>query len=438
GLNEALNQANGEAVQAKSRLESVQDAIARGEPVFLDNSNNPESLAELEKSAQVLREKVAKLEQQYTPDYIRLVPDLRAVPEQLQDVEAKIASFGKVDQDRVLSAARQEAQAAEQKVRNLKQQLDEYKQTASEFTARFSVYQEQQEALRALEEHYRATEDKILRTEVQQHQKYPDIEVISEAFLPQQPIGPDYVRDAGITLAAALLLGLLGIWISNVLIPRKSAVSPTISLSGIHLYPDATRSILPSPLQALQLGAAQPPLESLAPPTPEELTEAELQTLWDCSPLKGRQLIAVLLTGITVDEAALLSPRHFDLERDRIEIPGEHPRFIAMPTALKALLEQSPKLPAWRIAPQTSAEDLRALLACLATDADLPNDRLSSESLRHSYLMYLVRQGIKLSELTEIAGYISPSLLAVYRSESPRGARKSLSEIDTLHPLLRG
>ncbi len=438
GLNQALNQANDEAVKTKSRLESVQESIARGEPVFLENSNNSESLAELEKSAQVLREQMAKLEQQYTPDYIQLVPDLKAIPEQLRAVEAKIATFGKIDQERVLSVARQDERAADQKARSLQQQLDEYKQTASEFTARFSVYQEQQVALRNLEEHYRATEDKILRTEVQQHQKYPDIEVVNKAFLPQQPIGPDYFRDAGITVAASLVLGLLGVWISNILVPKSVPTPPAITLTGIHLYPDANAAVLPAPLPAPQLSSAQPPLMSLAQPIPEELTEAELQTLWDSAPLKGRQLIGVLLTGITVDEAALLDTRHIELDRNRIEIPENHPRFVTMPAMLKALFNQSPTIPAWRIAPRTNAEDLRALLACLATDADLPGDRVTAESLRHTYLMYLVRQGIRLAELTEIAGYISPSVLAVYRSQSPRGPGKSLREIDPVHPLLRG
>lgn len=438
GLNQALNQANDEAVKAQARLESVQESVARGEAVFLDNSNNAESLAELEKSAELLREQLAKLKQQYTPDYIRLVPDLRAVPEQLRAVEAKIASFGKVDQDRVLSIARQEARAADQKSQSLQRQLDEYKKTAGEFAARFSEYQAKQTQLRDLEERYRATGDKILKTEVRQHRKYPDIEVISEAFLPQQPIRPDYLRDAGITVVSSLILSLLGVWIANFLVPRQAPVPATVTLAGIHLYPDANRSMLAPPLAAPHLGAPPLPYAALAQPIPDELTETELKGLWDSSPLKGRQLIAVLLTGVSADEAARLAPEHFDMDRNQIEIPGDHPRSLAMPDRLKSLFLESENLPAWRMSRQVSSEDLSALLACLATDADLPCERVSPEAIRHTYLMYLVRQGIRLAELSDIAGYIAPSMLAVYRSRSPRGPGKSLNEIDAVHPVIRG
>lgn len=437
GINQTLNLANEEAVKARSKLESVRAAIARGEPVFLDNSNNRENLAELEKSAQVLREKLANLKEQYTDDYIRLVPNLRAVPEQLKAVEAKIASMGRVDQDRVVSITRQEADAAEQQVRSVQQQLDEYRKTASEFTARFSEYEEQLTALHNLEDHSRSTEDKILQTEVRQHWKYPDIEVISKAFLPQQPIGPDYLREAGITIAAALLFALLGVWISNFLLRESIPGSTAITLSGIHMYPDGNRTGLPPPGQTPQLNTLPSGVASLAPPIPDELTDRELQNLLHRAPLKGRQLIAVLLSGVTVEEAAMLDPEHFDPARDRIEIGADQPRFIPMSAELKALFGESFNLPAWRLASHTHAEDLRELLACVATDADLPDSRVSPESLRHTYLMYLVRQGIRLTDLAEIAGYISSSMMAVYRGQSPRGGAKHMHEIDLVHPSMR-
>lgn len=437
GLNEALNLANEEAVKANSKLESVQDAISRGEPVFLDNTNNSESLAELEKSAQKLREDLAKLEQQYTQNYIRLVPDLRAVPDQLQSVEAKIARMGQVDQERVLSIAQQESRAADQKALRLQRQLAEYRQTASKFTARFSEYKEQQNTLQNLETHYRSTEDKILRTEIRQHQKYPDIEVISEPFLPQQRIAPNYLRDAGIVIATSFLMGLFGVWITNILVPKTVPDSSGITLSGIHMYPDANNPGLPPAMRVPQL-AGQQSVPALAQPVPRDLTESELQILWDHSPLKGKQLIGVLLSGITIEEAAMIEPEQFDNDRNTIEIPGDNPRSVLLSVGLRVLFGESSTIPAWRNSRETDVDDLSALLACLATDADIPTDIVSPEALRHTYLMFLVRQGVKLSELTEFSGYISPSALAIYRTQSPRGQGKSFDEIDPVHPLLKG
>ncbi len=436
GLNKALNKANELALKADAELESIEAAIARGEPVFLDDTNNSESLAELEKSAQKLRERVVRLEKQYTQEYIRLVPDLNAVPEQLKAVEAKIAGMGQVDQGRVLSIARQDARATNKKVRRLQQQLADHKHIASEFTARFSEYKEMQIALQNLEAHYRSTEDKILKTEVRQHQKYPDIEVISKAFLPQQRISPDYPRDAALILVASFLLGLIGVWVANFLVPKEVIASPGITLSGLHMYSDENLAGLPPVMQTPQL-PGRPSILPLEQSMPEELTDSDLHLFWQQSTARGKQLIGILLSGISIDEAALIETQHIDLQLNTIDIQGDHSRTIEISEGLAELFRQSKNRPAWQSSCGGNVEDLVALLACLATDADMDSHRFSNQALRHSYLLYLVRQGVKLSELADQVGYISPSALTVYRAQSPQGAGKVIGEIDRVHPLLK-
>lgn len=436
GLNEALNKANEEAARARAQRDSATQAVTRGERVFLDNSNNRENLGELEKSAQLLREKMTRLEQQYTPEYIKMVPDLKAVPEQLRAVEARIASIEKMDQERVLATTSQDARAAEQKVQRLQQQLDAFKKSASEFSARFNEYQEQETALKLLETRYRDTEDRILKTRIHQHQKFPDIEVVSEPYIPANPISPDNTRDSLIALAGSLGLALFAVWLARVLVPPAPLEAPGITLAGIHMYGDASQSALPAatPVTGLDAPARA---ATLAAPIAQAPDETELQLLWNHASLKGKQLIAVLLNGLTLEEASMLQEVHLDFEQNLIRVPGNS-RVVAITPGLRALLQQSADVPAWTAAGGQSTEELDVLLQCLATDADLPADRVSAETIRESYLLHLVRQGIRLSELSEIAGPVSASALSAYRAHSPAGPGKSLYEIDPVHPLLRG
>ena len=86
----------------------------------------------------------------------------------------------------------------------------------------------------------------------------------------------------------------------------------------------------------------------------------------------------------------------------------------------------------------TSSDDLAATITLAAVDAGLHEpERVNAETLQHSYLAYLVRQGVKLSEVNKIVGGISTTRLASYAQLSPAGPGKSLDEIELAYPLFR-
>ena len=75
-------------------------------------------------------------------------------------------------------------------------------------------------------------------------------------------------------------------------------------------------------------------------------------------------------------------------------------------------------------------------LQLAALEGKLPDsDRISAEDLRHTYILYLVKQGARLSELERIVGKMPSKILLYYRRFKPDEADKSLDEISSVYPL---
>jgi site-specific recombinase XerD len=84
------------------------------------------------------------------------------------------------------------------------------------------------------------------------------------------------------------------------------------------------------------------------------------------------------------------------------------------------------------------AGDLEALLTCAAHDAGLVNPtEVTPQVLCHTYIAYLVRQGVRLSDLESITGYMPPTVLAAYATFSPPGSGMSLDSVERDYPALK-
>ena len=84
GLNESLNKANEAEVTAKAKLDAIKAAIARGKAVVPDDEKG--SLLEAERRLHDLREKLAELDKKFTREYLNLQPDLKSLPEQINEL----------------------------------------------------------------------------------------------------------------------------------------------------------------------------------------------------------------------------------------------------------------------------------------------------------------------------------------------------------------
>ncbi len=443
GLTESLNKANEDEIRARSHLNAVKTAISRGKAVVPEDEKA--SLTDLEKRLQDMRDKLAELDKKFTRDYLDLQPDLKSIPEQIKTLETEVQYRRQHGQSLVLNDAEMAYAAAQQTTRELRAQLDEHKHHASAFTSKFTQHEALKTDLEGLEKLYRDAQERLVQVKTSRKEKYPQVTVINRAYEPRDPVRPNYGQDALIAIAGSLLFALLTVWVVEYLTQKKEPPMP-IAVFGVHSYQPP-----PSGVGALGGGgglidhpkAAPPsldtkPSQSLAgPPQRRELSSRQLRTLLNASNLKGKQLIALMLSGLNLDEVVWLTKHQIDLEADMIHVGGKSPRSIPMCSTLKSLLMQSKGQAVWNPGDPETRVDLSAALVCAAVDSGLPDPQdISAEAIRHSYIAYLVRQGLRLSELEQVTGHLEPSALASYSAFSPPQEGRHLAEIELLHPAL--
>jgi uncharacterized protein involved in exopolysaccharide biosynthesis len=436
GLNQSLNDASEEEVKAQARLDAIKAAAARGDAVVPDQDKR--ALAQLQKRAQELREQLAELDHRYTRDFLALEPSLKVIPEQLAAIEKKIGQQLTYGRNIVLSDAKQDSAAARQAVRELRRQIQEHKSKASEFTRRFAEHEALQEDLARLEELYRTTEERLVQIEVEKREKFPQVEVVERAFPPERPISPPYLRDAGIVLAVALLIALFVVWLVEYLSPKRPLERS--GLTEVRIFPEGRGPVLEQGVVRQRLNGGAPagvPASALQAPQPRELTRDEVKALFQAADVAGRQLIALLLSGVTLDELIRIEGGDIDPEQGRVTISGRDERVLEIPAGLPNAFRVEEGIPAWRKeGEEPETQELDAHLYLAAVDAGLQGpEQIDTRALRYTYIAYLVCQGIRLSELGQVVGRIPTRELAAYGALSPPGAGRSIGEIDLDYPI---
>ncbi|PKM11928.1 MAG: integrase [Gammaproteobacteria bacterium HGW-Gammaproteobacteria-3] len=437
GLTTALNNASEEEVKAKARLDAVNNAIARGQAVV--PTQDQRSLADLEKRLQNLREKLAEFDRRYTREYMALQPQLKYIPREIKNLEHQIEQMRDYGKNIVQTDAEQNYEAARQAVQQIRLQLEEHKQQAAEFSARFAEHETLQTDLAGLEAIYRQTQERLVQIETQNADRYPQVSVIERAFLPLEPVRPHYGRDTLLVLAGSVLFGLFCVWIAEFLTRQPPEPQPGLTLSGLHVYKDIDLDRLKAPqTQTDSKNLPQDGNRTLAPPPQyRELSDTELQTLIAATNSMGRQLIGLLLSGLTLEEAAALNAENFDLSHNTIEISGSNPRVIRISEPLAGLFARYSEPPIWRSPKSLSVNDLGALISLAAINAGLPySEGIDAETIRHTYIIYLVRQGLRLTELPKLVGNLAPAEQLSYKHYSPPSPGFGSESIECIHPAM--
>lgn len=438
GLTDSLNRAREEEAAAEAHLNAINQALAQGKPVI--RAQDQAGLANLEQRSVELREQLKGFEQRFTPQYMALDPNIQALMRNLDLVEEKIGIKRREGQRTAVAEAEQALSSARQQVDNLQRQLTDYKQTVQDFTSRFAEHAALQEELAQLESASRQVRERLVQMEVNEREQFPQVEVLERAYLPIEPVRPHYLRDAGIGLGGSLVLGLLAVWGYGFL----SRPSPQSSAPELRPFFYPISDSQPLPTTAANELPADHPLPALEHQPDRTLRETEVSSLLKAADDATRLLIGLLLSGLTIEEAAGLRWRHIDLETDQIQVPGPAPRTLPMAASLKSLvarlLQPDGQMPVWQDQQGNplSVSDLSALIACSAHDAGLSDPtEITPQVLRHTYLVFLVRQGIRLAELKSAAGYLPPAALAAYAAFSPSGPGLSVDQVERAYPALR-
>jgi len=180
-------------------------------------------------------------------------------------------------------------------------------------------------------------------------------------------------------------------------------------------------------------------------PLPRELTDAEIAALLRAANDDGRLIVMGLLSGMSAEEIVALDWDQLDLDAGTIRISGESPRALPINAPLRQLI-----IGRRALQPQAAGavlcspsggplplDDIRSLVMYAAYDGGIEAaDEVTLQTLRHTYLVYLLRQGIRFADIGRIAGRLPQQELAAYMRFAPSQPRRPLEEIELVLPPL--
>jgi integrase len=406
--------------------------------------DNP-TLANIEQRASQAREELRELERTFTPDYLAMDPKAKALRTRIAELDQQIKVQRETSQQAAVREAEEDLAAAREAARRIQQQMAADRQEVGQFTTRFNEYKSLQEELTQLETAYRDAVQRRAKLEATERSRMPAVRVLEAATVPQEIWRPLYLRDAGLSVAAALLLALLAVWLVELFNrpePQPSVVIAQPVVSGMLVHGGPRPLALPGQGHA----ALEPPDQVLLPhhPTlPRELRAEEVDALVWGADHDTRIAMLVLLHGVAPQELVDLRWADVDPERRVIRVPGEWSRELQIGGALERELvigagpSDTPLLHARGQRP-TTLSDVGAALLYAAHDAGIERpSEITPAALRHTYIAFLVRQGIRFADLARLVGAIPSEDLTAYGTLTPPGPRVALEAIELVLPALR-
>ena len=421
-LTGALNDARKKEIEAESRLGTAKSGVSEGKSVY--RAQDAATIAQLEQRVLDLRQKLKDLEVKFTPDYLAMDPNVKAIQANIAQLERKIEETRRSSQQALLNEAAQDVLTAQKNVARLESQFGQRRSDALRFTSRFAEHKAQTTELAQLEAQLAQARQRQALLERAERAREPSYELLGRPAAPDKPVHPDYPLYTGFALGGALFAALLAVLLVEFLSPRPrpepAYPQPIIqiaypALSGVaetmpRRLPGAA-PLLPGSPYALPPGAA----------LQRELSVSEVHALWQASTPEGRVAVAGLFSGLTLADLATLRWADIDVRANLITLGEDRIHALIAPLA-DLLSEGSARAAATdyvasKRGATLSTDDLAGLIAAAAHDAGLEDaESVDAETLRHTYISFLVRQGARLSELERVVGPLPPASFLQYRN----------------------
>lgn len=436
GLISSYSNASEEELKAKAQLDAINKAIANGE-VILPPQDNP-VIINLQQRLQNLKDKLIDFRQDNYRANIAIQPSLKMIPEEIKKLENEIDAQRLLSIKMVRSNAERRYFSARQISITLRKQLAEQKELDENYTQVLVQSDALHRGIEDLEKIYREHQEQLMRIETQQLERYPLMNVVARALQPREPIRPNYMSNAWLALSGSFLFGLFSVWMSGLLSRQPVIHSELAIFNRKRPYKKATEPILGVSDKYQQLKIQLPEKEKIEPaPVIRELSQNELRSLLANANNMSKQLISLLLCGLSLTEVAHLTPKDFNKHTQSININGASDRRIELPPGVSVFFEQSGLFPAWYTGKAFSLADLSAWLTLTAIDSGVVSpEEVSPLCLRHTCIIHLLRKGLRLSELERIVGFLNPAHLLSYADYVSPEAGFSIEQIDTFHPVL--
>jgi polysaccharide biosynthesis transport protein len=446
-MNTALNDARRKATDAESRLAALKASVAEGKPVYRDRDK--QALTQLEQRADDTRQRIVELSRKFTPDYLAFDPQTKNLPATLKQLEQAIEQARRRSQQEMLSEAEQDVVAAQKNVATLEKQSAALRKEALTFTSSFAEHKAQATELAQLEEDLGRKKARLTTLETADRGSEPKYVLLGQPAVSERPVHPDYRLYAVYTAGGALAAALLAVLLVEFLNPKPKPEMDRYPQPIIQIaYPPLPGQPASRPLQ-LEATAARLPHSMASLPVPEaprELTIAEVNAIWEAATDDARLAIAAVFSGLTLQELAILRWSDVDLAASCIRCSpdtGREPVSIT-PVFARELTARKPREAAHELVAITrdgrvlTPVDLAGLVAAAAHDAGLDEaDAIDADTLRHTYVSFLVREGARLSELERIVGPVPPALFLHYRYLSPPGRGVPVAAVNRAFPAFR-
>lgn len=443
GMGAALNAANERLVAAEARMAALQEAQAAGRAVTR-SKDNP-TLASLEQQAGSIRAELKELGRKFTQEYMNIDPRIVSMRARLADIEEQIGEQRKSSQQGALQEATEELAGARSAAARLRQQLGSQQQSVQSFTSRFNEYRTMQGEVARIEQLRQKAVERLAGLEAEATTRAPKVDVVEAATTPTSPASPPYLRDAGIALAIAVLAGLLTMGIVELFNrppPQPATVVLPQTWMPVSMDLQQPPTALAPPLQHPRLDATAPTRNLPAPVSvPRELRDDELRALLDNADPALRVAISLLLSGVTRAEVVGLAHADLDRATGSLRVADAGARTIALAPGVVASIPDAAPEATLVTSPQGAPlgeSELDKRLLYVAHDAGIERaDEVDADALHHTYVAFLVRQGVRFSELATVVGEVPAERLSAYGQLAPAGPRSALASAERVMPVLR-
>ena len=444
GLSESLTKANEETAKAEAKLRTLRDSAISGRSPVLAKDNP--TLAAIEQRMSATREQLRDMERSYTPEFMAMDPNAKALRARLNELENQLASTRVASQQAALSAAEEEAASARATADRLRAQIDHQRREAQVFSGNFQEAKALEEDLVRIEGARRNATERLSRLEATQNTRMPSIKLIEPAVVPQSAWRPDYVRDALINLGASFLLGLLAIWFVELFARTLAPPASTTVVMPQPWFGHALPANTPALLGGGAVDAGQHPVPQLTAQQalPRELTQEEVGALLAAADDQALALCALMLFGLTVDEVRTLTVGDFNPGSGQLAVRGASARELVLPDwlveNLTAIAHTNPKRPLFYTTQDepVAAAEIATHVTYAALDAGLEEPTaVTPEALRHTFILHLLRHNVRFAQIPPLAGHLTPEELKAYANFTSGARQGNACDVNPVMPALR-
>lgn len=437
-----LDKALADQAQAQALLDSLLEAINDGQTITRPTDKAKIDTTKL--SMQEINANLTSLSEKYTQAYLERDPTIVAQQQKVQQLQILLEEQIQTSQTNYLLDVKRDLSAAKGKAQQMDIQLVEQNKLAQAFSQNLEQYKRLDDELKALQIQAQTLKNRQVAQEVSKPFD-AKVSLLEPAFIPDYAIGPNYAFNSLISLIVAVIVAILALLLFSFIFKQKAATNSSHFVvipgqAGAADYANLGHG------QHGQIAAPDPRLASepvKLPPVPQVLrllSQDECQLLFCVANNQGKALVGLILSGVSIAELSVLEKTNFSQNYSALQIDNQFSRTIIfqkeLTEALQALCNNlTDEQTIWSNI--QGLEDFEELLVNIGHDAQVAfPEQLSLDVLRHTYLTYLASQGARLNDIEQVAGYTSPSDLALYRNVNQQGKLLNLEQIQTHYPFV--